>query len=252
MYGRLDCVLQSPIILYCFQVSACLLYIIIQLPGTRAPGPPLHDLRCEPHAKITNSTRRSEIDKYRVYMQTQCPRRAILEQMIKAGSTNCPEGSAVEMVKSLFDSSGSLSCCNRISGLKPVVGFCFVADPNSQHPCRPTDTHCLAKMEDGVTGVVCIPLTPPGGALTVECEEHTTCYQLTLQHPSTLPPELLKRCEKYTSTTTDATTVTTSPQIRSTLSDIDRWDQVSAVKMNCTSDAVSCPARCDTSVIICF
>ena len=185
-------------------------------------------------------------------MQTQCPRRAILEQMIKAGSIYCPEGSGMEIVQSLFDSGGSLSCCNRIFGGKPEVGFCFSTDPNSQHPCRPTDTHCLAQMEGGVTGVVCIPPPSPGGALSVECEEHTTCYQITQQHPSTLPPELLKRCEKYRLTTTEATTVTTSPQIRSTLTDIDRRDQVSAVKINCTSDAVSYPARCNTSVIICF
>ena len=212
------------IILFCFQVSVCLLHIVIRLPGTRAPGPPLHDLRCEPHTKNSNSTRRYEIDKYRVYMQTQCPRRAILEQMIQAGSTNCPEGSAVKMVKSLFYSSGSLSCCNQIFGGKPEVDFCFSTVPNFQHPCRPTDTHCLAQIEDGVTGVVCIPPPPPGGALIVECEEHTTCYQLALQHPTTLPRELLKRCEKYRLTTTEATTVTpvtTSPQMTSTLSDSD-------------------------------
>ena len=185
-------------------------------------------------------------------MQTQCQRQAILEQMIKAGSTNCPEGSTVKMVKSLFYSGGSLSCCNRISGGRPDVDFCFSTVPNSPQPCGTGDMHCLAKLEDGATGVVCIPPPPPGGALIVECEEHITCYQLTLQHPSTLPRELLKRCEKYRSTTTEATAVTTSPHIRSTLSDIERRDQVSAVKMNCTSDAVSYPARCYTSVIICF
>ena len=189
-------------------------------------------------------------------MQTQCPRRAILEQMIKAGSIYCPEGSGMEIVQSLFDSSGSLSCCNRISGLKPVVGFCFGTVPNSRHPCGSGDTYCLAKMDDGDTGVVCIPPPPPGGALRVECEEHTTCYQLTLQHATTLPRELLKRCEKYRLTTTEATTVTsvtTSPQMTSTFSDsdIDRRDQVSDGKMNCTSDVGSNPAKCNTSVIIC-